>query len=55
MSPIQALDDAARGQDPKCPAHGLKRHSKVFTNIRPVHREIYLGRAFTSGGLKVFQ
>src|SRR5664279_4332970 len=54
MAPVAARDDAARGQDPECPAHGLKRHSEVFTNIRPLHREIYLRRAFTSGGLKVF-
>src|ERR1700733_16192800 len=55
MSPVSALDDAARGQGPECSAHGLKRHSKVFTNIRPLHREIYLDRALTSAGLKVFQ
>ena len=55
MTPVPAFDDAARGQAPKCSAHGLKRHSNVFTNVRPVHREIYLGRASTSGGLKLFQ
>jgi hypothetical protein len=55
MTPISALDDAARGQAPKCSAHGLKRHSNVFTNVRPVHREIYLGRESTSGGLKLLQ
>ena len=55
MLPVPALNDAARGQAPKCSAHGLQRHSKVFSNVRPVHREIYLGREFASGGLKVFQ
>ncbi len=55
MLPVPALDNAARGQAPKCSAHGLQRHSKVFSNVRPFHREIYLGRAFSSGGLKVFQ
>ena len=55
MTPVPAFDDAARGQAPKCSAHGLKRHSNVFTDVRPAHREIYLGRAFTSCGLNLFQ
>jgi hypothetical protein len=55
MPPVPALDDAARGQAPKCPAHGLERHCDVFTDVGPVHREIYLGRAFASGGLKLLE
>jgi two-component sensor histidine kinase len=55
MLSVPALDDTARGQTPKRSAHGLKRHSKVFTNIRPVHRQIYLGRAFASCRLKEAQ
>ena len=55
MLPVPALNDAARGQAPKCSAQGLQRHSKVFSNVRPFHREIYLGRALAYGGLKVFQ
>nr|WP_244548896.1 hypothetical protein [Bradyrhizobium canariense] len=55
MSPVAVPDDAARRQAPERSAHGLKRHSKIFTDIRPFHREIYLGRAFASGSPKVFQ
>jgi hypothetical protein len=55
MPSIPALDNAARSQASKCSAHGFKRHSKVFADVRPVHREIYLCRVFTSGDLKLFE
>jgi hypothetical protein len=55
MPPVSALNDAARGQGPKCPAYGLKRHCDVFTDVGPGHREIYFGCAFTSGDLKLFE
>lgn len=55
MPSVAALDDAARGQAPKCPAHGPERHCDVFTDVGSGHREIYLGRTFTSGGLKLFK
>jgi len=55
MPSVPALDDAARGQAPKSPAHRLKRHCDVLADVGPAHREVYLGRAFPSGGLKLFE
>ena len=55
VTPVPALYDAPRGEAVKRPTDGFKRHSHVFADVGPAHREVYLGRAFPSGGLKLFE
>ena len=55
MPSVPGFDDATRGQAPKSPAHCLERYPDVFADVGPAHREIYLGRAFASRGLKLFE
>ena len=51
---ITEPNDAARGQGPKRPAYGRKRHTDVIADVRAAHRQIDFGYLLAFGNLELF-
>lgn len=54
MPPVPNFNNPAHGQASKCPAHGRKRYSDVFADVRAVHRQVDVGSLLAFGDLQLF-